>query len=770
MTTYYGHTNPNDPPNDKTRWQPMKAHASEVARRAKANAAPFGEADRAHLAGYLHDLGKYGELFQRRLEGKERGLDHWSVGACFAKQAYKDAALTLVIQGHHIGLQKGDGETLQELKLEALVEQHPLELRLTEPEPDQANIMKLVKRLLADGLPLPQPVPKSNPLPVHQMAADMLDTRMLFSALVDADYLDTEEAMRLDAVPERPAGETLEAKKALAVLEEHLAKLGANTDVPADTRAIRADLMRACRAAGNTDARLWTLTAPTGSGKTLAMLLFALTRAVHDPSIRRIVVVLPFLTILDQTVDEYRKLFGAAGFDVNFVLEHHSLAGIRTDDNAKGQDDGEANQAGPEARQFVQNWDAPIIITTNVQLLESLHANKPSACRKLHRLARSVILMDEVQTLPAALAVPTLKALARLTSEKYGAVVVMATATQPAFETLSDLVKEGDKNDGWQPQEMAPPELELFGRSKRVNPVWHLEKEVPFAEVADWIRGDPEGQVLCIVNMRKHAKALAELLKGEAGLKHVSTYLCPAHRRQIMKEVREALKNGQPMRVIATQCVEAGVDLDFPKVFRALGPLDSIAQAAGRCNRHKKRPSGELRVFLPTEEQYPTPAYRRAAQVALTMFREGGLNLDDPETFRRFYRRLWRYEATDLEELRGAIARQDYPEVARLYRLIPNDSVNVVVPYGDGVDLIREATQQGITRDWMRRAQLYTVSLFRNRDGTLPPHVEPVNFRPRGGEAPKQAPDWYVCPDPKAYDQELFGFLLDGGEANPFIQ
>lgn len=772
MKIFYGHTNPNDPPSDKRRWQLMKEHASEVARRAKENAAPFGESDRANLAGLLHDLGKYGTRFQDRLEGKERGLDHWSVGAFFVKQHYRDSALVLVIQGHHIGLQEGDKEKLDEFTLENLKTKHPLELRLTEPEPHETDFKLLLGRLMADGLtPAGARKPK---LESGQSAADMLDTRMLFSALVDADYLDTEEAMRLDSVDKRPDGETLDAAKALAVLESHLAELGQNVEVPEETRALRADLMRACREAGLQSERLWTLTAPTGSGKTLAMLLFALTRAAKmqesGESIRRIVVVLPFLTILDQTVDQYRELFGQAGFNVNFVLEHHSLAGIRTDETESGQNDGEANKPGPEARLFVQNWDAPIIITTSVQLLESLHANKPGACRKLHRLARSIILMDEVQTLPAALAVPTLKTLSRLTHEKYGAVVVMATATQPAFDTLSDKVREEGQNDGWQPVEMAPKELQLFERSKRVHPVWKLDSPISFDDVADWIRNDPDEQVLCIVNMRKHARALAEKLKGTPGLRHISTYLCPAHRRKIMEEVRTALDNKKPMRLVATQCVEAGVDLDFPTVIRALGPLDSIAQAAGRCNRHKKRPSGELRVFLPDEEQYPTPAYRRAAQVALTMYREGHLNLDDPGTFKHFYERLWRYETTDMHEFREAITRQDYPKVAQLYRLIPNDSVNVVVPYGDGVALIREAAQHGITRDWMRRAQLYTVSLFRNRDGTLPPHVEPVNFRPRGGEAPKQAPDWYVCPDPKAYDEELYGFLPDGGEANPFIQ
>lgn len=761
---YYGHTYPGD--HTRARWQRMNAHALNVAAQARKHAEPFGEGERAERAGKLHDLGKWGSLFQRRLLGEGSGYDHWTIGACCANaaQGFNDPALALVIQGHHIGLQRGDEDTLRELTPQAVKAKG--ERKLTEPEPNDTSFGFLVGRMLADGVALARPTPPERA--VRDSAADMLDTRMLFSALVDADYLDTEEAMRPDDRGARLENEALDAVRALKTLEAHLANLGENQWLPAETRQLRADLMGACRAAGEASERLWTLTAPTGSGKTLAMLLFALTRAATlqatGQPIRRIVVVLPFLSILDQTVDEYRALFGAAGFGANFVLEHHSLAGIRTDETGAGQDDGEANRPGATARLFAQNWDAPIVVTTSVQLLESLHANKPGACRKLHRLAHSVVLLDEVQTLPTALAIPTLKTLSRLTNEKYGAVVVMATATQPAFDTLSEQVKETG-NDGWQPREMAPPSLNLFPRSKRVDPVWALENPVGWDTVQSWISDEP--QVLCIVNMRKHALELAQALEGTPGLRHLSTHLCPAHRREIMKEVRAALDRGKPMRVVATQCVEAGVDLDFPKVFRALAPLDAVAQAAGRCNRHKKRPSGELRVFLPEDERYPTPAYRKAAQVALNMHRQGGLDLDDPATFRRFYRWLWRHEATELEALRAAIKRQDYPEVARLYRLIPDDSVNVIVPYKDGANLIREARQHGMDRHLMKRAQPYTISVFRGRDGTLPPHLEPLNYRPRGGEPSQPAPDWYVA-YPGAYDQTMFGYLPDGGNTDPF--
>ncbi|WP_051935489.1 CRISPR-associated endonuclease Cas3'' [Deinococcus sp. YIM 77859] len=755
---FYAHTFPGD--STGARWQPLKDHAAQVAQRARQHAEPFGEGDRAALAGLLHDLGKYGTLFQRRLWGEGRGLDHWSAGACLAKQAYHDAGLALAIAGHHTGLPSGDGDSLRALSLDHLRAQHPLGLRLTEPEPDQTNLKTLVQRLRADGLTLPPPLPR--PLTPGTTAAQMLDTRMLFSALVDADHLDTEAAMRPDDEPPRPTGLPLDAARLLAALERRLAELAHEEGLPPATRALRADLMEACRAAGESADRLWTLTAPTGSGKTLAMLLFALTRAVRQPlarPIRRIVVVLPFLSILDQTADEYRRLVAAAGLSPQCLLEHHSLAGTQ----------GAEDAAGCAARQLVENWDAPIILTTSVQLLESLHAHTPGACRKLHRLAQSVILLDEVQTLPAPLVTLTLKTLARLTHEKYGTTVVMATATQPAFDRLSEQVREPG-NGGWQPREMAPPTLQLFERARRVTPRWHLETSTPWREVQDWLRREP--QSLCIVNLRQDALELAQALSDVPGLRHLSTFLCPAHRRAVLEEVRADLQAGRPVRLVSTQCVEAGVDLDVPVVFRALAPLDALAQAAGRCNRHGRRPHGTLHVFLPQDARYPTPAYQRAALLTLSLVREAGgeLDLDDPATFRRFYERLWPYTSPDREELRAAVLRQDYPAVAQLYRLIPPSSVNVVVPYGEGAALIEEARQQGITRTWMRRAQPYTVTVFRRADGTLPPHCEPVHLRGRRGAPPEPAATWFVCPYPAAYDPQLLGWQPDGGGAEPFVQ
>ncbi len=730
----------------------MKEHATEVARLAAQKADHFGESEKAHLAGLLHDLGKYGDLFQRRLEGKESGLDHWSAGAHIVLFEYKSIETALAIQGHHIGLQSGDPKSIKEMKLENLAVKHPLELRLTETD---TNLLK--RRLKSDIGALPQPgqvVPKKN------SAAEMLDTRMLFSALVDADFLDTERTMnqgKVKFVP-RPPAPALQAERALERLENRLSELSTDESIPPKTRELRRTLADVCAEAACNPARIFTLTAPTGSGKTLSMLRFALTRAAQDPKVRRIVVVLPFLTILDQTVGIYQTLFGE--FGEHYILEHHSLAGIRGEEKV----DDAVKQSDREKRLLTENWDAPVVITTSVQLLESLHANRPGACRKLHNLAGSIILFDEVQTLPAHLAVPTLKTLARLASEKYHCTVLFSTATQPAFDQLDERVRQGEpKTSSWQPQEIVVQQAELFSRARRVDTVWQTQTALPWPELIAGL--EEQKQALCIVNLKRHAYALTQEAQQQnlEGIYHLSTALCPQHRRDLLAQIVADLDAGRPCRVFATQCVEAGVDLDFPTVYRAMAPLDAIAQAAGRCNRHDSRPQkGTLTVFVPEEEKYPGKAYQQAAQLTKSLLVEHGhLDLDDPETYRAFYQNLYAVANTTDPELEGFIKTQNYAEFARRYRLIETNAVNVVVPYNaEAKALMQEARDLGITGDWMRRVRGYTVSHFPDRGGP-PPYLEPLFFRFQYGNR-SEVPDWFLCGEERLYDL-LLGFMPEEG-------
>lgn len=748
MKQYWAHTH-----KDRSKWQTMLEHTTEVARLASERADYFGERAKANLAGLLHDIGKYGDLFQRRLEGKESGLDHWSAGAHIALFEYRAIEIALAIQGHHIGLQSGAKKSLLEMKLETLGTKHPLELRLTE-----TDLSLLKQRLEADKIALP--ATSSNRMSLESSSAAMLDTRMLFSTLVDADFLDTERTMNQGNAKfiSRPVTPKLQASRALELLEAHLELLGSDESIPQKTRALRRALADACANAATNPAHIFTLTAPTGTGKTLSMLRFALKRAAQDSRVRRIVVVLPFLTILDQTVNIYRQLF--AQFGEHYILEHHSLTGIRDKDS----NDDQQSILERQKRLLTENWDAPIVITTSVQLLESLHASRPGACRKLHSLAGSIILFDEVQTLPVKLAVPTLKTLSRLASEKYGCTVLFSTATQPAFDTLHAQVQEGEPtSSGWQPSEIVAQQAELFSQAKRVNSVWKTQNALTWPDLVAELQGQP--QALCIVNLKRHAYALTQEAQAQElkGIYHLSTALCPQHRRDLLAQVVADLKAEKPCRVFATQCVEAGVDLDFPTVYRALAPLDAIAQAAGRCNRHDSRlQKGILTVFVPEDEKYPGQAYTQAAALTRALLVEhGSLDLDNPETYRRFYRSLYNIANTTDDELEKFIKTQNYEEFAKRYRLIETNAVNVVVPYNEEAKaLMQEARDEGINGDWMRRVRGYTVPHFLGVGG-VPPYLEPLFLRYQWGNR-TEVSDWFLCGEESSYDS-LLGFLPEEG-------
>lgn len=731
-------------PSPSGRQDPLPAHLADVAATAAHFASAFGAAEEARAAGLLHDLGKYGEIFARRLQGAIHRVDHSSAGAWAAltRLQKNGCAAALCIQGHHMGLQQASREALLALDPRRLREQHPQ--RFAVPVED---VEELLARFAADGLTLPE---------VHQSVyrwgsttpADMLDVRMLFSALVDADYLETEAHFRAPSPVEkayRTPGPPLQAERALAVLLEHLQRLAARTAASPAVTALRADLLDACLKAAESEVGLFTLTAPTGAGKTLSMLAFALRHALRH-GLRRIVVVIPYLSIIEQTVREYRLALADLGdeeFLRRYVLESHSLAGTRP----AGEVDSADGDAPNQERWLTENWDAPIIVTTSVQFLESLFANGPGPCRKLHRLAGSAVLFDEVQTLPVRLAVPTLGTLARL-SARYGTSVVFATATQPAFDHLDPAVAEVN-GEHWRPREIVSPALGLFERARRTEVQWpgtdeRLSWEVLAARLADL------PQVLCVVNLKRHALKLLQLLHNREGLLHLSTNMCPAHRQEVLGQVRDRLAEGNPCCLISTQCVEAGVDVDFPVVFRAWGPLDAIAQAAGRCNRAGRRVEGTVHVFFPDDPGplYPDGTYRQAAAVAQALLQErgaAGMDIQDVSLFRRYYTLLYSMAAagTVNREWREAALRQDFVEVNRLYRVISTDAINVLVPYDLAAyrALANEAREGGLTADWVARARPHAISLFRpGRDAGIRQWLQPVPL----GRGRGEAQDWFI--------------------------
>ena len=750
-TSYYAHS-----PNAKGERHLLADHLRATAELARQFSEAFGGEAEAFLAGLLHDLGKYGDLFQRRLRGEEHGIDHWSLGAWVALTQHRNPAVALAVQGHHLGLQQLTKDTLLEMDARRLGESHPLKLRLSEASPEA-----VLSRLHGDGLSMPEVTPTCYGPRIRTTASAMLDVRMLFSALVDADHTNTAahfEPVGSDTARFAGEGTPLCPDHALRVLLDHVRHLAAKSTAAPRVNAMRADLLEACLQAATASPGVWTLSAPTGAGKTLGMLAFALRHA-QEYGLRRIVMVIPYLSVIEQTADTYRRIL-CPHFGDDYVLEHHSLSETkRTPCTAtEGGDDEE--EGSRRLRSLTERWEAPLVVTTSVQVLESLFASRPSPCRKLHRLAESVILFDEVQTIPEHLAVATLTALAWL-AERYRSSVVFATATQPAFTHLDKAVRNmGDA--GWKPREIVPSRLRLYDRARRTRVSWpDPEEATPWRDLAEQLA--EADQVLCIVNLKSHARDLARDLyaQGVEGVYHLSTAMCPAHRRAMLRLVRGRLNRDQPCHLISTQCVEAGVDIDFPLVYRALAPLEGIAQAAGRCNRNGARACGEVRVFVPEDHPFPPlgGGYKQATGLVAALLRQRGpekLDLDDPALFSDYYRRFYDLAQTETSspELREAILLQDFPRVAELYQLIKQDTFNVLVPYHAGrfAKLAQEVRARGLAADWIRRAQPYTVGEYRSRDSALSVYLESV---PVTGAL--LSTDWFIYTGASTDYSRLFG-------------
>lgn len=744
----------------------VSEHLRDVAERAAGFAQAFGAGEEARAAGLLHDLGKYGELFQKRLEGKARGVDHWSAGARVALEHMKipgGLGVGWAVWGHHVGLDAKEklADLLKAEDLARFVEER-YGLRLSERSLDL-----VAERFQADGLEIPAIETPLVETLANDYPARMLDIRMLFSCLVDADYLETEAHREAEGQEKRyrPPGPELDAERALEAVLSYISEVERRSVAEAAVKSMRRDLLEACLEAAERPVGAYTLTAPTGSGKTLSMLAFALKHAALH-GLRRVVYVAPYLTILEQTVDVYRKALATAFPGISpqvYVLEDHSLA--RAGKGAKR----EAVVGDEEGlgRLLAENWDAPVIVTTSVQFFESLFANRPRQCRKLHRVAKSVILCDEIQTFPTDLIEPTLAALSRLI-ERYGCTVVFATATQPAFEHLDERVRQ-DFHRGWKPAEIVPAELRLFERARRVQVEWPEDPlaRVGWDVVVEKMRSYP--QALCVVNVKRHAIALFDALatqEKEEDVYHLSTNMCPAHRREVLDRVRGRLAEGERCLLVSTQCVEAGVDVDFPVVFRAWGPLEAIAQAAGRCNREGKRETGTVYLFRPPEDgrnPYPDAAYGQAADVAASLLqRHGTLDIYNPQVFEEYYRQLYRIKGKlTRDELSEALKLFDFPSVAALYRVIKEDAINVVVPYclEKFEELCAAAEETGLTRQWVFEARPYAVSIFRPRPqdaawGLL----EPV----RVGRTGELSDEWFIYRgDANDYDRRKGLILRD---------
>jgi CRISPR-associated endonuclease/helicase Cas3 len=718
---FYAHT-ANDElgqplPENSGTWQPLDVHLRNVADLAKRFAAPLNLTAEAELAGLLHDLGKYSERFQLRLRNPAiHGLNHWAAGTAHAA-ALKAWAVAFAADGHHTGipaLNEAEAGTPLRQTVSSFADA-TRRLELTGQCPEDAAT--LLSRFNQDRLTLPPFSPRA--VGKERRFEEALRTRMLLSCLVDADRLDTENHFDASQTAQRTVP-NLQPECALQTLRQCLDAKPADGPV----NALRKQLLHDCLNAATKPPGLFTLTAPTGSGKTLSSLAFALQHIVHhnarlpenDPRrFRRVIVVIPFTSIIEQTARVYRELFEAV-FGGDFVLEHHSAVAPRERKEDQGRDS--EDERLRRARLAAENWASPLVVTTNVQFFQSLFSNRPSDCRKLHNIGRSVILFDEVQTLPTRL-VPSLLSGVSLLVRDYGVSAVFMTATQPAFATAGKALPYD-----WQPTEISsnPGAMAETLRRTRIE-LPEPRAEMSWPDLAEKLTTVP--QSLCVVNTTNDARELFSLVQAADSQSafHLSARLCPAHRQEKLKVIRAQLAGGKPCRLISTQLIEAGVDVDFPVAFRALGPLDSIIQTAGRCNREGRHAEPcPVIVFRPKEGGHLPKGYEQVMKITesfLARSDEAQSRIHQPSFYAEYFAELYGLlgpESRQADPVFAASEEFNFPKASQECQLAGNETRAVLVKWQRGAELAEKLEKQKhLTAAECREAQRYCVNLFQSR-------------------------------------------------------
>lgn len=691
----WAHSRKDKPPDQ---WQPLDQHLRNVAIRAAEFAARFHSGDWGELAGWLHDLGKASGGFQSYLL-RSNGVDnsdydsagkpstHSGAGAAWALEAYREFGriLAYLVMGHHAGLPDWTG---------GKTPNGALCIRQEAARKELEGVRAWARQL---------PLPAKPPAPPFKMDEREIHLwiRMLYSCLVDADFLDTEQFMDPDKFAER---RTVPALEQLA--EPFFSRLDAMQAEAEKTEvnAIRAEVRLACEAAAERPPGFFSLSVPTGGGKTLSSTAFAFRHALLHGK-RRIIYVIPYMSIIEQTADVLR-----GHLDASSVVEHHSNLDPETQAKA--------------ARLASENWDAPVVVTTSVQFFESLLAARSSRCRKLHNIADAVVILDEVQLLPPELLEPCTDMMRQLV-ERYGVTMVLSTATQPVLPNLGTIT------------EIIPDSARLPERLRRVRyelPDVRENRPRSWEEIAEEL--GRHSQVLCVVNTRRDCLELYKRLpKGSI---HLSATMCGEHRSKVIEAIRAKLKLGETIRVASTQLVEAGVDIDFPVVYRALAGLDSIAQSAGRCNREGRTPDGgKVVVFIPPKPA-PKGTLRKAEDSARVML-ANPVDMESRDLFTRYFGEFYsrvegHYPYRELLIRDARTMQFQFREAAAGFCMIDESQQSVFVRYGEGEELV-ERLRREIRSDspygWLlRKLQRYSISLPQGQMAQLANHGQIEELAP----------------------------------------
>jgi len=693
----FAHTRYND-----SKKQYLTTHLSDTARMAAEFGEPFHGDDLAYAAGIFHDMGKAVEDFQDKLLGKPVHVDHSTAGAQEAESRFSPwgRLLAYIIAGHHGGLPDWESSSHSSLRTR---------LTKTLPQHNSSMYQQFLKLIEEEEIPSLNPPRFLSILQSQTFEhtkevnfALMFLTRMIHSCLVDADFLDTERFMHHEQYDARHNTKSLGTLYSMFMQHMDRVRKGERTQL----HIIRNQIFDSCITAAHKRPGFFSLTVPTGGGKTLASMGFALEHAKIYQK-RRVIYAIPYTSIIEQNAAVFKRIFGE-----EVVLEHHS--------NIDPERETTTNRLQSE------NWNAPIVVTTNVQFFESLFAHTSSATRKLHNIADSIIILDEAQMVPTSLLEPILRILQSLQND-YGCTVVLCTATQPIL-TKRSFLPAGLKDV----REIIPDPIELAQSLKRVR-THYIDAPLSYEEITQHLLN--QRQVLCIFNKKKDAYRLYGSLSQSAAEStfHLSTNMCPRHRSHMLSLIHARLKQGEECRVVSTQLIEAGVDIDFPVVYRAIAGLDSLAQAAGRCNREGTLSAGDLYVFTPEEKLHPGQLKRSAESGENTLISSNGdfLSLEAIEHyFTDFYHKESRLQSKDgigfdrkgiMQHTGREEGKYFFQSMSKAFRFIESEAVSVIISWKrDWVAELRQYTWAGFLPEQIRRqVQQYTVNLYQNQFASL---------------------------------------------------